>query len=195
MRKKTIKAMLRVYAALCLTYGALHGIDIPASSQTSEDLQKAETSASETHAAVTTVPETVTEKSTEETSAESRKHGRSTKTSADLTEESTKLQTETQTETTTQAPEETYTQPPETTVTEAPETYIETEPETEYTEEYTEEIEEIPEPQPYVPSLDEYLRGFTCSGCRHNCSLANPRCMNGARKASQAESDYYSIYG
>ena len=49
--------------------------------------------------------------------------------------------------------------------------------------------------QPDVPSLDEYLKKLRCSGCRHNCSLANPRCMNGRRKASSAESEYYSIYG
>lgn len=50
-------------------------------------------------------------------------------------------------------------------------------------------------PEPDVPTLDDYLRNLRCSGCRRNCSLANPRCMNGARKASQAESEYYSLYG
>lgn len=49
--------------------------------------------------------------------------------------------------------------------------------------------------QPDAPSLDEYLKKLRCSGCRHNCSLASPRCMNGRRKASNAESEYYSIYG
>ena len=67
--------------------------------------------------------------------------------------------------------------------------YTETEPA--YEEQQIEEYTEVTA----VPSLNEYLRGLRCSGCRHNCSLANPRCMNGARKASQAESDYYSLYG
>lgn len=49
--------------------------------------------------------------------------------------------------------------------------------------------------QPDVPSLDEYLKKLHCSGCRRNCSLASPGCMNGRRKASSAESEYYSIYG
>lgn len=45
------------------------------------------------------------------------------------------------------------------------------------------------------PSLEEFLRGLRCSGCRHNCTLFSPRCMNGARKASRAESQYYEMYG
>ena len=44
------------------------------------------------------------------------------------------------------------------------------------------------------PTLEEFLRGLRCSGCRHNCTLFSPRCMNGARKASQAESQYYQLY-
>lgn len=55
------------------------------------------------------------------------------------------------------------------------------------------EIEEIPDPD--IPTLSEYLQKLKCSGCRHKCSLANPRCMNGKRKASSAESEYYSLYG
>ena len=45
------------------------------------------------------------------------------------------------------------------------------------------------------PSLEEFLKILRCSGCRHNCTLFSPRCMNGARKASQAQSQYYEIYG
>ena len=45
------------------------------------------------------------------------------------------------------------------------------------------------------PSLEEFLKSLRCSGCRHNCTLFSPRCMNGARKASQAQSQYYEIYG
>ena len=45
------------------------------------------------------------------------------------------------------------------------------------------------------PSLEEFLKSLRCSGCRHNCTLFSPRCMNGARKASQAQSQYYEMYG
>lgn len=45
------------------------------------------------------------------------------------------------------------------------------------------------------PSLEEFLKSLRCSGCRHNCTLFSPRCMNGARKASQAENQYYQMYG
>ncbi len=62
-------------------------------------------------------------------------------------------------------------------------------------EEYQEEIEEEDEIVQDKPTLEEFLRGLRCSGCRHNCSLLSPRCMNGARKVSQAESEYYQTYG
>lgn len=58
-----------------------------------------------------------------------------------------------------------------------------------------EQLSDEDEYQEEKPSLSEYLRGLRCSGCRHNCSLLSPRCMNGSRKASQAESAYYEIYG
>ena len=72
------------------------------------------------------------------------------------------------------------------------EEYLEEQTETSRQEEY---YEEQIEPEPEVPTLEEYLQKLRCSGCRHNCSLLSPRCMNGARKASQAESEYYSMYG
>lgn len=46
-----------------------------------------------------------------------------------------------------------------------------------------------------VPSLEEYLSGFTCGSCRRNCSLDNPRCHNGSRLAQAKAEEYYSIYG
>ena len=46
-----------------------------------------------------------------------------------------------------------------------------------------------------VPSLREYLSGFTCGSCRRNCSLDNPRCHNGSRLAKAKAEEYYSIYG
>jgi hypothetical protein len=46
-----------------------------------------------------------------------------------------------------------------------------------------------------VPSLEEYLSGFTCGSCRRNCSLDSPRCHNGSRLAQAKAEEYYSIYG
>ena len=62
-------------------------------------------------------------------------------------------------------------------------------------EESEEEINSEDEEEEDKPTLEEFLSGLRCSGCRHNCSLLSPRCMNGARKASQAESEYYETYG
>ena len=43
---------------------------------------------------------------------------------------------------------------------------------------------------------DRYTRReLRRSGCRHNSTLFSPGCMNGSRKASRAESQYYEIYG
>ena len=81
--------------------------------------------------------------------------------------------------------------------------------EEEYQEEPAEEYEEVsieddeeeeeeyvePEPTEYVPSLYEYLSQFSCGSCRRYCSLCNPRCHTGVRKAENAEYDYYEIYG
>ncbi|MBR3316292.1 MAG: hypothetical protein IKG21_00535 [Atopobiaceae bacterium] len=46
-----------------------------------------------------------------------------------------------------------------------------------------------------IPSLDEYLSGFTCGSCRRNCSLDNPRCHNGSRLAQAKAEEYYRMYG
>lgn len=116
-------------------------------------------------AAVTTVPETQTTTSEQTEAPEEQPEI--------ITEESTAAQTE----------------EPRIIPEQTEPSYTETEPA--YEEQQIEEYTEVTA----VPSLNEYLRGLRCSGCRHNCSLANPRCMNGARKASQAESDYYSLYG
>lgn len=161
MRKKTLAAFAAVYTVICLTYGIIHGTNLPSSSETEyvSETAVAETEAeTQTTTVTTTSPEIAEGYSSEEVTTQRRR-----------------------------SREQTSTEVPETTVTEAPETYFETEPETEQIEEETEAA--------YVPSLNEYLQGLRCNGCRHNCSLANPRCMNGARKASQAESEYYSLYG
>ena len=62
-------------------------------------------------------------------------------------------------------------------------------------EDSSEQISSEDEYQEEKPTLAEFLSGLRCSGCRHNCSLLSPRCMNGSRKASQAESTYYQTYG
>ena len=61
-------------------------------------------------------------------------------------------------------------------------------------EQYEGSIEDEDESIEEKPTFEEFLRGLRCSGCRHNCTLFSPRCMNGARKASQAESQYYQLY-
>lgn len=45
-----------------------------------------------------------------------------------------------------------------------------------------------------APSLDEYLNQFICGACRRCCSLANPRCNNGARTAEIKIQEYYATY-
>lgn len=47
---------------------------------------------------------------------------------------------------------------------------------------------------PDVPSLSEYLSGFTCGSCRHNCTLDNPRCFNGSRLAEAKAQEYQELY-
>lgn len=46
-----------------------------------------------------------------------------------------------------------------------------------------------------VPSLTQFLSTLICGGCRHNCSLINPRCMKGRAKAESATVEYYETYG
>ena len=45
------------------------------------------------------------------------------------------------------------------------------------------------------PSLNEFLSAFRCGGCRHNCSLLNPRCMKGRTKKQNAMIQYQETYG
>ncbi|WKY45758.1 hypothetical protein Q5O14_06580 [Eubacteriaceae bacterium ES2] len=52
----------------------------------------------------------------------------------------------------------------------------------------------VTEPDPVVPTLNEYLSQLRCGGCGKNCSLINPRCGTGQRKASNAQEEYYSLY-
>ena len=45
------------------------------------------------------------------------------------------------------------------------------------------------------PTLNEFLSAFRCGGCRHNCSLLNPRCMKGKTKKQNATAQYQATYG
>ncbi len=56
------------------------------------------------------------------------------------------------------------------------------------------EGEQIDEYAESKPTLEEYLGKLRCGGCRRNCLLLYPGCMNGARKASQAEAQYEQMY-
>ena len=75
MRKKTLAAFAAVYAVICLTYGAVNGIDLPVSTEAVEELSINESIPAETQAA-TTIPETT--QPTEETTFSERrkKHGK-----------------------------------------------------------------------------------------------------------------------
>ncbi len=46
-----------------------------------------------------------------------------------------------------------------------------------------------------VPTLSQFLSNLICGGCRHNCPLIRPRCMEGRAKAESATVEYYEIYG
>lgn len=171
MRKKTLAAFAAVYAVICLSYGAVNGIDFPVSTEAAEELSADESVISETQV-TTTIPEITTRPTEEATSSKRRnKHGKRYSFTEPAIEEKPQTQTE--------APEET----PQEIVTEQPET-----------KETDQQIEESIE-APTVPTLEEYLGKLRCGGCGHGCTLLNPRCMRGARKQSSAQSEYQELYG
>ena len=45
------------------------------------------------------------------------------------------------------------------------------------------------------PTLSAFLSTLRCGGCRHGCSLLNPRCMKGRSKAERAAVEYEQTYG
>ena len=157
MRKKTIAAFAAVYIAICLTCGAVNGINFP-NSDDSSAIAVTESTEAQT---------TTTEQQTQST------NGRKSKRSKAASDET---QTDTETSIQTTVPEQT----PD-------------ESETEKKEDET-QIEEQTQASD-APSLEEYLSKLRCGGCGHNCSLANPRCMRGARKQSSAKSEYSELYG
>jgi len=182
MRKKSITAFVSVYIALCVAYG------VAGRMMSAPNLEAAETVQAETYQYAT---ETATQNNSSE-SVQPDEPTEATKTAASEQEEQSSTEsifspteiyeeaaasiTEAETEAKTEAPTEIREQ------TESDETYQEV------------QIEPETEPAQNVPSLEEFLRNLRCSGCRHNCSLLSPRCMNGARKASQAESEYHEMY-
>ena len=156
MRKKTIAAFAAVYIAICLTCGAVNGINFPNSDDSSAIV--------------------VTESTEAQTTAEQQtqnKLGRKGRRSKTTTAES---EADNGTSVQTTVPE----LQPEESETEKKEDETQIEKQTEASD---------------TPTLEEYLSKLRCGGCGHNCSLANPRCMRGARKQSSAKSEYSELYG
>lgn len=184
MRKKSITAFIGVYIALCVAYG-VYGrmtaipMDIPETDNTE-------------------IIQTATE--TTESIQSGEKATLNIGQDSVATEISTSVaQKEENTDTPTEMITEAATIPQTTTEFQTEEPYVEMqiEEQTENQEEPYAQVQIEPETEPVqnIPSLEEFLKNLRCSGCRHNCSLLSPRCMNGARKASQAESEYHEMYG
>ena len=186
MRKKSITAFLCVYAALCISYCAASSAMVPADKDIiaeSESIRTEETS-SEKSSLSSRVQNSSESSNTESPEISDEGDIEESSESADDTvlsepgeENEISFQNSTVTEDSTEPPEEII-------------------QEYDNGQQYEEEIEEESEDEivEEKPSLEEFLRGLRCSGCRHNCSLLSPRCMNGARKASQAESQYNEMY-
>ena len=176
MRKKSITLLICVYAALCISYSVISNGVVPGGDGIQTYSPEISSIASQS-ASSNSLPDTASGKpslSQTESSYVSEKKDSSSANEPSSYNETTK-------------PEESsvaITEPSE----EAIESY-------ESSVDNGEQIEEQDEYQQDKPSLTDYLSGLRCSGCRHNCSLLSPRCMNGSRKASQAESAYYAAYG
>ena len=191
MRKKSITAFLCVYAALCISYCAASSAMVPADKDIiaeSESVRTEETS-SEKSSLSSRVQNSSESSNTEspEISDEGDISAADMEESSESADDTVLSEPEENNEVTIQ--DSTVTEDS----TELPEEIIQ---EYDNGQQYEEEIEEESEDEivEEKPSLEEFLRGLRCSGCRHNCSLLSPRCMNGARKASQAESQYNEMY-
>ncbi len=187
MRKKSITAFLCVYAALCISYCVASSAIVPDNDDliaVTESIQTEE--ASSEKSSLSSKKETSSESSNTESSDISSGNDITVPDTEKSSDSDTALpEPEENNEVTIQDNAET-----EDSI-ESPEEIIQ-----EYNngQQYEEEIEEDSEDEivEEKPTLEEFLRGLRCSGCRHNCTLLSPRCMNGARKASQAESQYYN---
>ena len=189
MRKKSITAFIGVYIALCIAYGVKGRMTAIPMDITETDNTEIVQRATETTVAFPTDGTAEKVQAEEKTTLNIGQDSVATEISTFVAqkEENTNIPTEIITETatvlqvTTEIPTEN--------------SYVGVQ-----IEEQTEEPEELCaeaqiEPVQNIPTLEEFLKNLRCSGCRHNCFLSSPRCMNGARKASQAESEYHEMYG
>ena len=179
MRKKSIAAFVSIYAALCIAYGVVGNAAVSDRPDT-EDIISTTSVVSVTESSSGQKKSAVSENSFTESSDNEPQ----TEISLTVTDESADSV-------------ESYSDDPyaeESVISEYEENEIIFAPE-ESEDESQEQIDDEDEYEEEKPSLQEFLRGLRCSGCRHNCSLLSPRCMNGARKASQAETQYYQTYG
>lgn len=191
MRKKSITVFLCVYAALCISYCVVSSAMVPGDNDFiagAADIQTEESSSFENNylsskkgtSSESNNTESYDISSGNEISVPATEESNENKTVLSESEENneTPLQDNTETEDSIEPSEEII-------------------QEYDDGQQYEEEIEEESEDEIVEEklSLEEFLRGLRCSGCRHNCTLLSPRCMNGSRKASRAESQYYEIYG
>lgn len=170
MRKKSIKVFICVYAALCISYCVVSSGMVPDNDDIVAEYSSIQTASKETSS----------KNSNSEKSAVSSGSDMSVSDKEASIESSTELSEPFEKKETTESIE-----PSEDIIKEYDDG-----------QQYEEQTEEESEDETVEdkPSLEEFLRGLRCSGCRHNCTLFSPRCMNGARKASQAESQYYQMY-
>lgn len=195
MRKKSITAFIGVYIALCVAYGVYGRMTAVPMNITETDNTEIVQTATET-----TMP--ISTDSTESIQSE-EKATLNIEENSVATENNSTSVVQTQEKNTNIIPTEiiteTVTSPQVITEVQTEEPYVEVQIEepTEKQEELYAEVQIEPQTEPVqnIPTLEEFLKNLRCSGCRHNCSLFSPRCMNGARKASRAESEYHEMYG
>ena len=187
MKIKAIRIFFGAYLAICITYGALRTVIMPLVTDDNvnspESIEEtAETvmlETEETGSTTTGLTEESTAASEEESDDDNSFERRRRNRWDSEDDEDIEIATH-ETETTT-------------TVTEPSQTQEETE--TEQDEDDKKKQTETSASKASVPTLEDYLRKLRCGGCGRNCSLLNPRCMRGARKESQAETEYYELYG
>ena len=193
MRKKSITAFIGVYIALCIAYGVKGRMTAIPMDITETDNTEIVQRATETTVAFPTDGTAEKVQSEEKTTLNIGQNSVATEISTFVAqkEENTNIPTEIITETATVL--QVTTEIP----TENSYVGVKIEEQTEEQEELCAEAQIEPETEPVqnIPTLEEFLKNLRCSGCRHNCFLFSPRCMNGARKASQAESEYHEMYG
>ena len=208
MRKKSITLLICVYAALCVSYTVVSSAMIPDSSDTVftavQETSQTSTQDNSSGSSKSTVKEISSVSETEYSSAAFEKINdpKHKNYGSEITRTPEMIIEQSETEV---SGSDTNNEGENTSDYEQEYTYSVSgdaeEPSEEVIDSYSEEeesqekINDEDQYQEDKPTLEEYLSGLRCSGCRHNCSLLSPRCMNGARKASQAESAYYQTYG